>query len=329
MWSTPEESAQWIEYCNGSTDTDYGRIRAERGYPEPYNVKFWSLGNEMGFVHMEGTKKSSGYAEIASEHAAAMLAKDPELQIFSSGPFPNDDWAENSAAVLADKAPYVSLHTYCGGIRQFTTEEGIRKSYNEIIQVDGPMQHAKNMRDCLDRTGVKMHISYDEWNQWYSWYRPSCVTEAIFTAKFIHGILDCCNTLDIPVCCYFQPVGEGAIMITPTSSRLSANGQVFSMMKAHKGGMLCPVNGADKYMAIATLKGKVLTVTLINDSYDEAKDIELAVKGVLQEAKILYSDDVKPYSYFSESNLDVSASKKSFKTTLPPHSVASIEILTK
>jgi len=326
MWSTPEESAQWVEYCNGATDTEYGRKRAERGHIEPYDVKFWSLGNEMGYVHMEGTKLSSGYAEIASGHAEAMLRTSHGLQIFSSGPFPNDDWAANSAAVLADKAPYVSLHTYCGGTRQFTTEEGIRKSYNEIIQVDGPMQHARNMRECLDRTGVKMHISYDEWNQWYSWYRPSCVSEGIFTAKFLHGIINLSTPLDIPVCCYFQPVGEGAIIITPTSSRLTANGQVFAIMKAHKGGKLCPVSGAAEYCAIATVKDNVLTVTIINDSYDEQKEFELAVKGKVQNAKLLSSDDVKPYSYFTESEPEVICGRKSQKITLPPHSVASIEM---
>ena len=37
-WNSPEESAQWVEYCNGSADTEYGKIRAERGYPEPYKI---------------------------------------------------------------------------------------------------------------------------------------------------------------------------------------------------------------------------------------------------------------------------------------------------
>jgi len=328
-WNTPEESAQWVEYCNGTSDTEYGRIRAERGFEEPFNVKFWSLGNEMGYSHMEGPTGPSGYADLASKHARAMLDRSPGLNIFSSGPYPNDDWAANSAARLGDKAQYVSLHRYYGPSSGFhySTDEDVRNTYCEIVSSqENIFGVAEEMRECLDRTGIKLHISFDEWNQWYSWYRPSCVSEGIFTAKFIHGIMNLSTPLDIPVCCYFQPVGEGAIMITPTTSRLSANGQVFEMMKTHKNGKLCRISGSDKYLAAATLKGKILTVTLINDSYDRTENLELPIKGKLRNARVLSSDDVRPYTYFSESELNVISGKKSFKVSLPPHSVAALEI---
>ncbi|MBI5324175.1 MAG: T9SS type A sorting domain-containing protein [Ignavibacteriae bacterium] len=43
---TPEEAASWVEYCNGTSDSKYGSIRAANGHPEPYNVKYWEVGNE-------------------------------------------------------------------------------------------------------------------------------------------------------------------------------------------------------------------------------------------------------------------------------------------
>ena len=42
----PGKAARLVQYCNGETSTIMGSIRAARGHPEPYNVKFWSLGNE-------------------------------------------------------------------------------------------------------------------------------------------------------------------------------------------------------------------------------------------------------------------------------------------
>jgi len=42
----PSKAARWVEYCNGDTLTEMGRIRKERGHPEPYNVRYWSIGNE-------------------------------------------------------------------------------------------------------------------------------------------------------------------------------------------------------------------------------------------------------------------------------------------
>lgn len=43
---TPEEAAEWVEYCNGSAETPMGHLRAENGRIEPYKVKYWELGNE-------------------------------------------------------------------------------------------------------------------------------------------------------------------------------------------------------------------------------------------------------------------------------------------
>jgi alpha-L-arabinofuranosidase len=40
-------AAEEVEYANGSTDTPMGRWRAFNGHPEPYNVKWWGIGNEM------------------------------------------------------------------------------------------------------------------------------------------------------------------------------------------------------------------------------------------------------------------------------------------
>ncbi len=332
VWSTPEESAQWVEYCNGSVDTEYGKLRAERGHAEPYNVRIWSLGNEMGYGHMEGPKGPEGYASMATHHADAMLKVSPELEFCSSGPYPNDDWAKKSAAAMSDKVKYISLHHYSpdysdGHGLRYTTLEEIKATYNWVVEsIDGNVDIAKRMRKSLDATGEKLHISFDEWNQWYSWYRPSCVTEGIYAARIMHFLLNKSNELDMPIVCYFQPVGEGAILIEPNNSRLTANGQVFAMMKAHQDGKLCKVVENEDFSTAATLKDGVLTVTLINSSYDAEREFDFALKGKLLDAKLLSSEEVTPYSYFSESALDVKKTKKQLIATLPPHSVAIVRI---
>lgn len=43
---TPSEAAAWVEYCNGDTNTYYGKLRAKNGHPEPYDVKYFEIGNE-------------------------------------------------------------------------------------------------------------------------------------------------------------------------------------------------------------------------------------------------------------------------------------------
>ncbi len=182
------------------------------------------------------------------------------------------------------------------------------------------------MRQSLDRTGKNLHISFDEWNQWFAWYRPSCVSEGIFTARFIHFAISRSNELDMPVVCYFHPVGEGAILIEPDSSRLTANGQMFALMKEHQDGRLCKVDDNDDLSIVATRKEDILTITLINDSYGESRDFCFAQGGRVVESVLYSSDDVSPYTYFTTSDLPVTGKKKNITTTLPPHSVAMIRV---
>lgn len=328
-WNSPEESAQWVEYCNGSADTEYGKIRAERGYPEPYNVHFWSLGNEMGYGHMEGPNGSTGYTEYALRHADAMLEVTPDLELFASGPYPNDEWAKNSAAVMADKVKYISLHHYASpkGGRHYASPEAARKTYEGTVEnVYGNKNIAEKMRKSLEATGKKLHISFDEWNQWYAWYRPSCVSEGIYTARVLHYLLNHSNEMDMPVACYFQPVGEGAIIIDPSGSRLTANGQMFALMKAHQNGKLCKVTENDDLSTAATLKDDVLTITLINHEYDKERAFNFKLKGKLLDAFVYTSEDILPFSYFSKTPLSIGAKKGKISACLPPHSVAIVRL---
>lgn len=40
------DALDFIEFCNGATDTRWGRVRAEMGHPAPFNLKYLGIGNE-------------------------------------------------------------------------------------------------------------------------------------------------------------------------------------------------------------------------------------------------------------------------------------------
>ena len=45
---SPQETLDWIEYCNGSTQSNVAQLRRQYGHDVPYEVKYWSIGNETG-----------------------------------------------------------------------------------------------------------------------------------------------------------------------------------------------------------------------------------------------------------------------------------------
>jgi len=82
---TPEEAAEWVEYCNGDLSTIYGKVRAENGHPEPYNVKYWEIGNELYGYWQIGYCNAEEYAERYERFYKAMSKVDPNIKFIANG----------------------------------------------------------------------------------------------------------------------------------------------------------------------------------------------------------------------------------------------------
>jgi alpha-N-arabinofuranosidase len=82
---SPEEAADWVEYCNGSTDTPLGHLRAENGHPEPYGIHMWEIGNEVHGDWQVGWTTPGGYVDRYRRFAAAMRRADPTIHILACG----------------------------------------------------------------------------------------------------------------------------------------------------------------------------------------------------------------------------------------------------
>jgi len=82
---TPEEAAEWVEYCNGSVATPMGRLRAANGHPEPYGVRLWEIGNELDGRHQVSWTTAGGYADRYRQFVHAMRAVDPTIRVLACG----------------------------------------------------------------------------------------------------------------------------------------------------------------------------------------------------------------------------------------------------
>ncbi len=289
-WDSPEECAEFVEYCNGAANSEWGSVRAERGYPDPYNIVFWSLGNEFGLGHMEGPNTPEAYTEKAHACARAMHEKDPRLVLFASGSYnPEFDytpWLEKSLPGLSDEIEYISYHNYVprlfeGGI-DFVTEDGLRKSYDTITNAPAKcLESLWALRDALSQGGEReraVKISYDEWNLYFAWYHDPGTMEGLYTGLMLEMFCKNYQALNMPMVMYFQPINEGAILVSPYASELTANGQIFSLMKDHAGQQLVESSSScEQVHCLASLNEKTgeVVVTLINKSYDEECDLTL------------------------------------------------------
>ena len=77
-----DDALDLIEFANGGTDTKWGKLRADMGHPEPFNLQQIGVGNEQW---------GPLYPERLELFMKAIRAKYPKMKIVgSSGPSPDD-----------------------------------------------------------------------------------------------------------------------------------------------------------------------------------------------------------------------------------------------
>lgn len=70
-----QDALDLIEFANGSTNTQWGKLRAEMGHPEPFNLKMLGVGNE---------NWGPQYIERLAIFQKVLQEKHPEIQIIAS-----------------------------------------------------------------------------------------------------------------------------------------------------------------------------------------------------------------------------------------------------
>lgn len=118
---TPQDSADLVEYLNAPADEahPWAQRRAADGWPEPWGVVYFEMGNESdhGNHDIVPFKRwtAEGYANWFNQCAAGMKSVDPSIQmgaLTGTGTGPNDPWNRIVAKKVADTADFITVHTY-------------------------------------------------------------------------------------------------------------------------------------------------------------------------------------------------------------------------
>ena len=82
-----QDALDLVEFANGPADSKWGKVRADMGHPEPFNLKFLGVGNEQ----WDYDEKHGGYGPVFTERlkkfSDAIRAKYPALKLIgTTGP---------------------------------------------------------------------------------------------------------------------------------------------------------------------------------------------------------------------------------------------------
>ncbi|MDD4772814.1 MAG: hypothetical protein PHZ09_04330, partial [Eubacteriales bacterium] len=268
----PSDAADWVEYCNGAPDTQWGSIRASRGNVQPYNVKTWYLGNEI-FAFGSGMLRESGAfaAEAHNEFNAAMKARDPGILTVASA-WPRTGWTKEFLKTA--QSDIISLHNYANDfLGDITDEDGLAGAISAPYDFLLPF-----IREMFDEYNHNV-MSFDEWN--YQWGKYGSVVTGLYTAGVLNVLISFARELNIHHACYFTPLSESAVRIFPDRAFLGPDGRVFRLFVRHAGQVLKyrnSYNMLDVLVSESVCKSR-LVMTYVN------RNIHKAVAAVLPEVR--------------------------------------------
>ena len=127
------EIADWVEYCNGDTNTSMGQLRALNGHAEPYNIINWGVGNEVYGSYQLGHTNSIVYATELSDIFTEMKSRDPNIKVLASAygyhnteGDPGNEWTDEILETSGEDFDLIDSHAYIYGPRgEYVTPEEI------------------------------------------------------------------------------------------------------------------------------------------------------------------------------------------------------------
>lgn len=152
---TPAEAAAWVEYCNGSTDTEMGALRAEHGHPEPYDVTFWEIGNEIYGKWQVNWTTANGNADRYDRFREAMLDVDPDILVSATGLETNSDgsWNDTLLERAGTDVRAISDHILAGGqVSPDTDPDELYEAFMGFSEQLG--ETYANLRSRMERAGI-------------------------------------------------------------------------------------------------------------------------------------------------------------------------------
>jgi len=364
---TPQELREWVEYCNfpgGSTLSD--RRRAN-GQPDPFKITYWGVGNENWGCGGRFTPED--YAAEYRRFSTYLrdLGGHP-LFLIACGPSGNDvQWTRRFFEKLSEPRACARIHGfaahyYCGtaGTATDYTDEQWYELLEKACRMEAMVVQQRAVMDGFD-PHRKIGLIVDEWGTWHPptegrnprfLWQQNTLRDALVAALTLDifnrhadkvvmaNIAQTVNVLQALVL-----AEEGKAIATPTY-------HVFDLYKGHQGGTALRAmfhapalsfTAGGKAMQIpslagsASLKGKTLTLTVVNPSIGAPIEATINLRGDTFPSQVrktvLTHEDIHAHNTFAAPTTvkpsepaNVPLTGSTFPCTFAPQSVTRLEM---
>ena len=356
---TPEEFLDWFEYVNGPKTTRFGHLRAENGHPEPYNVRFWGIGNTDENVWHIDFNNPVAYGQTYLKYQTVLREIRKDLYFIGLGlSFRHGlaGWAEKALDHITGSGTRrppdaLSVHHYIGGKKQGGQLCGDAVDYSDegyyallkLIE-----RYAKDIE--LHRGIIREHtgddsntkICFDEWGIWHpeatvenNQNQRQTMRDGIFAAMTLHLFYRNCDIVELAMETQISNLLQSLFETDGEKFYKTPTFYVMKMLREHANQYLIDLksDSDDEYLdTVATVSenGDEITISIINKHLYEIREISLDLpKGEwsVKKANIVTAENVRDYNSFDRpeiiKDLGFDASLES-AFVIPPHSIVRI-----
>ena len=257
---------QWVEYCNSPAgSTTLADTRAAAGYPDPFHVKYWGVGNESWGCG--GNFTPAEYAVEFRRYSTWLPSYGEQLKLIASGPNTDEwSWTREFLVEVLRKGPGalrniygMALHHYAWNLSRGKTQDwdagkGEALKFDvidwyELLREGERMEglitgHWQVLSEFDHAHRIKLIV--DEWGPWYRPGSEATPNDALEQMPTLRDAVFSGMTLDI-----FNRHPEKVVMancaqlINCLNSLYLAHedkfvitpvGRVFELYSAHQGG---------------------------------------------------------------------------------------------
>lgn len=308
-----KEAAEWVEYCNGDTNTTFGAMRAANGHPEPYNVKTWFVGNEQFGNWQDGHVDAETYARRYLEFSRAMLAVDPGLYLPAVG-VPSDQyshWNRRILEIAGDEMDVLSFHWY--SIRTMSWDSPPPAEDLVLAQLAAAHEIGRLLEATIEiskaNSNPAVPIAFDEWNPYLRAKPPLFLedynlADGLYTGGVMNSVLRQCDMVHMSAPFNFTNVmgnyriTQGSVWATPSTLVLDLmtryRGTVgidctvtqYPTFKSPEIGLQVAYNDVPMIDAAATYdpEQKITYLSLVNYNLRESGSVQINMPDLAQKA---------------------------------------------
>lgn len=337
------EAADWVSYANDPGHPE----RKTNGAEQPFNLKFWQLGNETSYGNACFKKDEAIAATI--EFAKAMRGRDPALKLIGWG---DSGWAGDLLDRAGGHIDYVAVHmmgqtpvgrdTVLRGNRYQTEPE---RAWQELMELVGTRIETKllSLEETLAKRHSKHGIAITEGHLSLAPHNSNAILTEWLTGVYHARVMNLYQrhgaTVKIATGADFNGnrwTTNALIHQVPSGvSYLLPVGAVMRLFKRHNGGQGVAVKCAPSNLDIAGSRtGDKFFLHVANMNYSGATEAAFAVNGfVATGGRVLEISPDNPRQEISPLNPDVFKPREhalpkdgAMKWRFPARSVSVVEL---